>query len=575
MKTHRTFNGESPSAYAARFVLAVAASLLLSPGTSSAILAPGDCGKPLAGITSNGQPSASDALYTLRAGVGLETCVKYICDVDNSAAVNSSDALTILSAAVDLPVSLVCPPCSDSDNTYCACTKQEVLNKLDQDPNFTNKPSRDVAALFGCGASPGSPTIIAVDKTTEWTTLRREITANNVWLHAANMVIIPTAPCYGSNENNPSTCPDAGTDLFLRLRGSGVGVAGFTVKGFTDGVHFAGVDGTAANMILDRQCDDSITNEDNLGIGSEVRAGIIKRGCDKCAQDAKGPVIGSCNGRGCYHNAYYGVQFQGCETSIRFANSAQAGTFLISGGSDKPISGWPCHGADMGATDLTVTIDGFMTDQCTSGLEFGGGTFTVQGLTQLIRNTHRGVLSKAQFTNTVTIKDSKIYKNGGAGSQVPVGGAVVWRAGSLNLGTGTTNGGNCIWGNKKGGGGDREITLATDPQASVVVTANNNYWNTGGASPPNSPPVNEFVAEKLCSSYTDRFCTTNTDCVGTCSGSPKTCTNYITLECSTNADCNFGACSVTSNGTVTATTYLTSPPGPSGYCLATGPWSPP
>jgi hypothetical protein len=55
--------------------------------------------------------TASDALFTLRAGIGLESCALCVCDADNSGNVSATDALTILRAAVGQPVTLNCPAC--------------------------------------------------------------------------------------------------------------------------------------------------------------------------------------------------------------------------------------------------------------------------------------------------------------------------------------------------------------------------------------------------------------------------------------------------------------------------------
>ena len=78
-------------------------------GTTTTTLGGGDseCGDavPPASVT------ASDALFALRAGVGLETCALCSCDADGSGSVAATDALTILRAAVGQPVTLNCPPC--------------------------------------------------------------------------------------------------------------------------------------------------------------------------------------------------------------------------------------------------------------------------------------------------------------------------------------------------------------------------------------------------------------------------------------------------------------------------------
>lgn len=80
-------------------------SLLLRPALSHALQ--GDCGQP---ASSGSRPSANDALYTLRAAVGVnEPCALSICDVDNNGLVTAADALKILRAAVGLAEVLNCP----------------------------------------------------------------------------------------------------------------------------------------------------------------------------------------------------------------------------------------------------------------------------------------------------------------------------------------------------------------------------------------------------------------------------------------------------------------------------------
>jgi hypothetical protein len=66
--------------------------------------APG-CGDP----TGDGDITATDALFTLNAAIGLATCELAYCDVDDSGAVAASDALAILNVAIGIPLELSCP----------------------------------------------------------------------------------------------------------------------------------------------------------------------------------------------------------------------------------------------------------------------------------------------------------------------------------------------------------------------------------------------------------------------------------------------------------------------------------
>jgi len=72
------------------------------------------CGDPVAdgGGFTTALVTASDALFTLNASVGLRICELCVCDVNNSGSVTATDALVTLNAAVGLPVSLQCPPCT-------------------------------------------------------------------------------------------------------------------------------------------------------------------------------------------------------------------------------------------------------------------------------------------------------------------------------------------------------------------------------------------------------------------------------------------------------------------------------
>jgi len=79
------------------------------PQTTTTTFPLGDrCGFPI----SNGDtPSASDALFVLKAAVGVAECALCVCDVNDSGEVAAGDALTLLKAAVGAEVELVCPPC--------------------------------------------------------------------------------------------------------------------------------------------------------------------------------------------------------------------------------------------------------------------------------------------------------------------------------------------------------------------------------------------------------------------------------------------------------------------------------
>ena len=92
---------------------------LAAPTHSEATL--NDCGQP--SNTGMG-PTASSALYVLRASVGTLACSPCLCDVDwngtSTPFISATDALRVLQYAVGLPVTLNCPPgdqCVTCDNS--------------------------------------------------------------------------------------------------------------------------------------------------------------------------------------------------------------------------------------------------------------------------------------------------------------------------------------------------------------------------------------------------------------------------------------------------------------------------
>lgn len=68
----------------------------------------GGCGFPK---SDGDKPTASDALYALKAAVGAADCDLCVCDVNSSGSIAASDALAILKAAVGLEITLTCPAC--------------------------------------------------------------------------------------------------------------------------------------------------------------------------------------------------------------------------------------------------------------------------------------------------------------------------------------------------------------------------------------------------------------------------------------------------------------------------------
>ena len=78
------------------------------------------CGNPF--DSNDSGTTASDALFTLRVSVDLDTCELCLCDLTGDGIVTCSDALTILNAAVKLPVALDCPLPGDTTTTTTIST---------------------------------------------------------------------------------------------------------------------------------------------------------------------------------------------------------------------------------------------------------------------------------------------------------------------------------------------------------------------------------------------------------------------------------------------------------------------
>ncbi len=73
-----------------------------------------DCGDAddSAGSGDTADVTATDALFTLSAAVGILSCEPCRCDVDASGAITATDALAVLKAAVGISPGLLCAPCS-------------------------------------------------------------------------------------------------------------------------------------------------------------------------------------------------------------------------------------------------------------------------------------------------------------------------------------------------------------------------------------------------------------------------------------------------------------------------------
>jgi hypothetical protein len=75
------------------------------------------CGDPIGdrfsvgGVAIGRPPTATDALYLLKAVLAGKTCQPCVCDIDGSGVVEAVDALRLLKVASGEKVELRCPPC--------------------------------------------------------------------------------------------------------------------------------------------------------------------------------------------------------------------------------------------------------------------------------------------------------------------------------------------------------------------------------------------------------------------------------------------------------------------------------
>jgi hypothetical protein len=85
---------------------------------------PGSCGQP---FSAGADPATSDALFVLRASVGLEDCDLCLCDLNGNGTVAANDALIDLRLVVGQSGPTNCPPCT---TTTLACPAAGGLDKL-------------------------------------------------------------------------------------------------------------------------------------------------------------------------------------------------------------------------------------------------------------------------------------------------------------------------------------------------------------------------------------------------------------------------------------------------------------
>ena len=297
----------------------------------------------------------------------------------------------------------------------CICSTTEVLDLLDDidDAQFEGVTS-GVAAVIDC---TGEGALSFTE--TQWTAARSKITADDAWIRFIDTEIQRSPLCYEDTAwmSNCMAYPNNGR-AFLELAGSSQGLnarpAGgyvaspttgdeeLVVRGFLEGLHFEGTDGTALNVEFDQQCGDSVTNE-ATGVGNQVFDAVIKNGCDKCVEDSGNNNIAglsSCSiddavtestDRRCYHIGYHKVLFENCKQPIRWDSE---GTFLLKDVEMKNTPSSPtCAGPFFGpgSDPLFVRVQGGKTNDCTRGFLVGGNTQAVFHDTEITNNDKRGL----------------------------------------------------------------------------------------------------------------------------------------------------------------------------------------
>lgn len=281
-----------------------------------------------------------------------------------------------------------------------------------------------------------------------------------------------------------------------------------TVRGFFDGVTVSGNNDKLFNVILERQCDESVSS---TGTGTQIVGGTISKGCDKCTQDYAGDTIAStCQENMCYHTTYDGVSFQGCAKPLRAAGSDADGIVMhIKNISVTPLSGFACSGSELTSLGIETLIEGGSVSNCDSGWILGGpeGLHTVTGGHYVTGSPDRGILAQGnpQTGNgaTVILRGAVVQGNGGGNGAAPRGGVTVKDKGSLDLGiTSSDRGNNKICRNTTSGTTERDVHINRD---NLTVFAEYNYWRANGGPP--AVTIKTPAAQQTAStiSYTNRY----------------------------------------------------------------------
>jgi len=121
-----------------------------------------DCSQVGCGDTNDdGFRNIVDALYILRAAVGLENCTLLVCDVTGDLKIRTSDALRMLQFSVNLPVILNCPDLS----TTCGNGFLETKESCDDGDSIYNTGEfcNSACLLVQCGDTDDSGSVTILD----------------------------------------------------------------------------------------------------------------------------------------------------------------------------------------------------------------------------------------------------------------------------------------------------------------------------------------------------------------------------------------------------------------------------
>ncbi len=287
-----------------------------------------------------------------------------------------------------------------------------------------------------------------------------------------------------------SSCPNENNGVgFLVLNGNSNTVRNLTIRNFFEGIHTVGSYNTIASVVLDGQCDDSITNRGS-GVGNLFSDLVIMNGCDKCTQNQGDPsvtALGVCPASA-YNAVYDRVSFVDCVQPLRMTAE---GRFLVRDSSIS-VSDGRCDGPRFSGGqhgDLVVYMEGNVIDGCNRGLRVSGKSQAVLRGNTIRNGSRRGVLVAAE--GRALLEGNIIVGNGGSppGAEPGYGGVAVADQASADLGGGSlviageavsSRGGNSLCANLDHVGGHgvqnlENLTLTT-------VAAGSNWWCDGAAA---------------------------------------------------------------------------------------------